>query len=102
MDFSSILLIIMATAMLVGALKGLSRGIARQGMRSLTVIVSVVAALFITKGISNAFYTNFSSMTPEEFVVTIENAGIAVTGTDLEPILSNVSPETVSYILAIP
>ena len=92
----------MATAMLVGALKGLSRGIARQGMRSLTVIVSVVAALFITKGISNAFYTNFSSMTPEEFVATIENAGIAVTGTDLEPILSNVSPETVSYILAIP
>ena len=92
----------MATLMLIGALKGLSRGIARQAMRTVTVIISVFIALGITNGFASSFYTSFASMTPEEFVRTLEDAGIAVIGTELEPILSNVSPETVTYILAIP
>lgn len=102
MDFTSILLIIMATLMLIGALKGMSRGVGRQAVRTVTVILSVVIALGITSGVGDLFYSSLSSMTPEQFVETLEGAGVQVIGTDLEPILSNVSPETISYILAIP
>lgn len=102
MDFTSILLIIMATLMLIGALKGMSRGVGRQAVRTVTVILSVVIALGITSGVGDLFYSSLSSMTPEQFVETLEGAGVQVIGTDLEPILSNVSPDTISYILAIP
>ena len=102
MDFTGILLIIMATLMLIGALKGLSRGIGRQAIRTITVIASVIIALIITNSIAKNFYGDFATMTPEEFVSTLEKANVQVMGTELEPILANVSPETVSYILAIP
>ena len=92
----------MSVLMLIGALKGLSRGISRQAIRTLTVVVAVIAALGITKAFAASFYSDFANMTPDEFVYTLEDAGIQVFGTDLEPILANVSPETVSYILAIP
>ena len=102
MILTIVLLVIMALLMLIGTLKGVSRGIGRQAVRTVTVIISVLIAFALTSTFATMFYNEFGKMTPEQFVGSLESAGIAVTGTDLEPILSNLSPETVSYIIAIP
>ena len=102
MILTIVLLVIMALLMLIGTLKGISRGIGRQAVRTVTVILSALIAFIATNVLAGVFYEKFGSMTPEELVGIIESVGVQITGTDLEPILSNLSPETVSYVIAIP
>ena len=100
--FTIILIGIMALLVLIGTIKGITRGIGRQTVRTVTVILSAAIAFIATSVLASMFYEKFGGMTPEELVGIIESIGIQITGTDLEPILSNLSPETISYVIAIP
>ena len=102
MIFTIILAAIIGLLVLIGLIKGITRGIGRQAVRTVTVILSALIAFIATNVLAGVFYEKFGSMTPEELVGIIESVGVQITGTDLEPILSNLSPETVSYVIAIP
>ncbi len=100
MTLTTGLLIFMGVLMLIGALKGRSRGIGRQAIRTITVIVAVVLSLIITNGLSNFIYETFSSMTPDEFANSLISVGVDISG--FEEIVYNISPNTINYIMAIP
>ena len=102
MDINSFLLIFMAVCLTLGALKGLSRGIGRQAVRTITVVVALIVSLVLTKGFSTAIYSEIANMSPEEMAQTVTASASGFDGIDLKTILENVSPETISYIMAIP
>lgn len=97
---------ILGLLVLIGALKGLSRGISRQLIRTLTVVASIALSILAVKFLSGQIYAYFDGKTGEELLAQIANMGITVNG---EPLnvndfewLGNFDPEIISYILAIP
>lgn len=75
--FGAIVLVVLLG--LVGALKGLSRGIGRQAVRTLTVALSAFLAFFITMQSANALYGTLGSMTVEEAVAAYSKMTIPET-----------------------
>lgn len=67
-NFAPIILGIVAILGLIGALKGFTRGISRQLIRTITVIASVVISFFIAKGI----YTSLSDFLSDKTMADIE------------------------------
>lgn len=100
LTLTTFLLIFMGVLMLIGALKGRSRGIGRQSIRVITVVAAVIISLVITNMLSSTLYETFANMTPDEFANSLASSGMDISG--FEAIVSNVSPATINYIMAIP
>lgn len=69
LDFGPIILGIVAILGLIGALKGLTRGISRQLVRTITIVASAVISFFAARGI----YTFISDFLADKTITDIEN-----------------------------
>lgn len=89
--------------MLLGALAGLRRGITRQTVRFLTIIVSILISFFAATGITNGVLGYFDGKTLEEAITQLAGAE-ALEGMDgiVLAILNGISPAAVQQILALP
>ena len=91
---------LIAGLVLIGAFKGLRRGIARQTIRTVTVILSLVFSIIATKSINSTIINTVSGMQAEEVIQMLEQYGISLG--DSAQFLGYLDPSTLSYILAIP
>ncbi len=89
--------------MLLGALKGLSRGLTRQTVRFLTIIASIVISVLAATGITNALIGFFDGKTLQEALTEL-GAGEAFAEMDglALAILNAIDPSAVQQILALP
>ena len=87
---------------LIGALIGRSRGLARQCVRFVTVILAIVNAILLTKWLEKVLLSKISSMSGDSLVDTLDGFGLGIKGSEYEILLRNVDPSTLSYIIAIP
>lgn len=96
------LLSLVGLCLLIGIIKGATRGLGRQTVRTITIIASVILALVITNALKNSIFNSFSSLTVDELISAIEGTGYAVRGTSLETIIINLEPSIINFILALP
>lgn len=85
---------------LIGALKGRSRGLCRQIVRTITVAASVLIALFATQYVYNFISGWITSQTTESMLTMLEGFGITLG--DFGEILSYFKTSSLNHLLAIP
>lgn len=95
MNFTNIMLIVLAIAAFFGAMKGRSRGIGRQAVRTITVAASVIIALVATESLTSRIFDEICSKPVEELV-----SGVRLDA-EYVSLLSSLDPETLAYIAAI-
>lgn len=94
---------VLAVLVLIGALKGFTRGVTRQTVRLITVGISAVGAYLATTLLTGAVIGYFDGKTVEQIVVDLGFAEqIASLGDGVSAIIYGLSVETVQYILALP
>ena len=87
---------------IIGALKGLSRGITRQIVRTITVVGSAALAIWLTKvAYSNYFLPFFDGKTTGDIIIEIQGLGIIPAETDIS-LLANFDADTLRYLLTLP
>jgi len=96
-----VLLGLTALLALIGALKGLNRGVCRQTVRLLTIVVSIVIAFFLSRMIGSVIFNKLEGMTVEELIAKLVEGGLIASAEDLK-ILTYFDTTTIEYILAIP
>ena len=102
MSLTLILIIALCTTALFGALNGYSRGWKKQTVRIVTVAISVILALVLTNVVGGIVFDSLSTMTAEEILDKLSNIGINLFESDINSVLTTVTPQTVAYIIAIP
>ena len=95
------LLAIVGLLALVGMLKGLSRGIKRQSVRTITIILSIVLSFVAVKILYGAVLGFFDGMTMQELFVKLEELGAGLDA-ETKDMLADLDPVLIEYILAIP
>ncbi len=96
------LLSLIGVCLLIGIIKGATRGIGRQAVRTITVVLSAVIAIIVARTAGSSIYSLFATTTSEDIIAVIEGTGFTITGTPYETIALNLDPETINYIIAIP
>ena len=81
----------------IGALKGLSRGAARQLIRVITIVASVIIAYFVTKIAYDYIMVQFSEYTPEQLADLLTKLSIIKEGTDTSWV-SSLDPESLQLV----
>ena len=86
-----------------GALKGLHRGVARQGVRVVTIVASVFIALFVTLFINNHLIARFDGMTVSEALVEFNLAEqVNAMEAPLPDIINSFDMKTLQSVIALP
>ena len=86
-----------------GALKGLHRGVARQGVRVVTIVASVFIALFVTLFINNNFIARFDGMTVSEALVEFNLADrVNAMEAPIPDIINSFDMKTLQSVVALP
>ena len=101
LDFGPIILGIVAILGLIGALKGLTRGISRQLIRTITIVASAVISFFAAKGI----YTFMSDFLADKTITDIENLLIQYNILSAEADnswLQNIDIDTIFLVATVP
>ena len=93
-------LIFIGGLILIGAFKGLRRGIARQTVRTITIILSVIISIIAARTVNSYIINTVSGMTSEELMAFLQQYGVNLGET--ASFLNYLEPSTLSYILAIP
>lgn len=96
------LLSLIGICLIIGIIKGATRGIGRQAVRTITIIAAAILALVITKTMENSIFSVFASQSGDSIIDAIEKTGYVVRDTSLETIIINLDPSIFNYILAIP
>jgi hypothetical protein len=86
---------------LIGMLKGLSRGIKRQAVRTTTIILSIVLSFVAVKILYGAVLGLFEGTTMAELLAQIESSGLAIDA-ETKDLLKDFDPVILEYVLAIP
>ncbi len=86
---------------LIGALKGLSRGIKRQTVRSLTIVVSAVLSFVAVKILYGAVIGYFENATMLDIFARLESFGLTLDA-ETKDALSGVNPALFGFVAAIP
>ena len=86
---------------LVGALKGRSRGIKRQTVRTITVVLSAVLSFFAVKVFYGVITGFFESATMNDIFLKLEGFGLELDA-NAKDALSGFDPVIFEYILALP
>lgn len=102
MSFSLVVLIILGVITALGAHRGYKRGVERQAMRLASVVIAMLLSFLATSIIDQLIFDELASMSAEEFISTLEGAGLQISGTEFEPLLLNIEPVTLAYIISIP
>ena len=93
---------VLAVLVLIGALKGFTRGVTRQTVRLVTVGISALGAYFATTLLTDGVIGYFDGKTIEQVVLEIGFAEqLASLGGGVSAIVCGLSIETVQYILAL-
>ncbi len=85
---------------LIGALKGRSRGLCRQIVRTITVAASLFIALFATRYVYNFISAWIGGQTTESILSMLEGFGITLG--DAGEVLSYFKTSSLNHLLAIP
>ncbi len=94
--------VIVGIFVLIGALKGRSRGIGRQAVRTVTVAGSLLLSLFLTKLLYRTLMTWLDGKTTEEIIEKIESFGLKLTDGEYGGLIKYFDTQTANYVLAIP
>ena len=94
--------VVVGIFVLIGALKGRSRGIGRQTVRTLTVAGSLVLSVFLTKLLYRMLMTWLDGKSTEEIIAKIEGFGIKITEGEFGGLIKYFDTQTAGYVLAIP
>lgn len=100
-NISLVLLGFIGVLALVGALKGLSRGISRQTVRTLTVIAAAVISFILAKSCYTLMSDFFEGKTTEDVLIFLTDNGILSAGQDLS-LIKNVDLKIIELLLALP
>lgn len=88
---------------LVGFLKGITRGIGRQGVRTITVVLSVVLAYFGTHSMLPVVLDIFEDKSILDILATVKLDGIITAlAPEFADLLANMEPITVAEVLITP
>ncbi len=87
---------------LIGALKGRSRGICRQGVRTVTIVLSVLLAFLFSNLCFNKVCSFITDNGMNGVIELIESNGLTTFDAETKEILIAISPETVNHVIAIP
>lgn len=96
-----ILLSLMGVLAIIGAILGYKRGLARQIIRTITVILSALVSIYLAKLLVTAIMVWIENRTAEELIIFIKTI-VPVSIESYEPILTYLDTGTLNYILAIP
>ena len=100
-NISLVLLGFIGVLALIGALKGLSRGISRQIVRTLTVIAAAVISFFLAKSCYTLMSDFFAGKTTEDILLFLQDQGIITIDESLA-IVKNVDIKVIELLLALP
>ena len=86
---------------LIGALKGRSRGIKRQTVRTITVLLSAVISFVLVKALYGAVMGFLDTATMDEIFLKLEGYNVYV-GAEIKGAASQLDPLVLRYLLALP
>ncbi|MBQ8689801.1 MAG: CvpA family protein [Clostridia bacterium] len=98
--FTIILLVIIALLALWGGIMGGKRGISRQVIRIITVVVALLISIYLAKLCNNAVMVWIGNQTAEDLAALLQSMNIPLG--EYEGVLSYLDTNTLNYIIAIP
>ncbi len=100
-NLASILFAFIAVLAIIGALKGLSRGISRQVIRTITIVASALIAFFISTATYTEIVKFLDGKTMQDLIDVLAGAGVMGNTDDLQW-LANLDMETIELVLTLP
>ena len=99
--FTIILLSSIGVLALTGAVLGYRRGLARQIIRTITVVISALLSIYLAKLLVTAIMVWIENRTSEELIALIKSS-FPISIEEYEALLAYLDTGTLNYILAIP
>ena len=96
------LLSLLGVLAIIGIWTGYRRGISRQTVRFVTIVLSLFLSIYVARLLYNTVMVWLDGQTTEDIVLMLEQYGLSLTENEFSSLLNYVDTRTLNFILAIP